>query len=616
MRAIVMPPLPPTSQATTDEQSPPTGNPPSFHFPRVARGKSWFSIGALFFLAIWLILMVTGRSDMLRDPGTFWHVVVGNKMLASGQVIREDCFSFTRAGYPWVADQWLAECGMAIVHRVAGWDGLLLVAVTLLASVYTWIAARLLRAGLHPLPTVLLLAAAMLTGSPQFHVRPLIATIALLSVTFGWLVDVGNGSRRLRQLWWLVPLFILWTNVHGGMLGGLGTVGFCIGGWCIADGIAILKDRDHSAEDRRINDCRNVAFRSAKERGFCGAKGDTCILANPGNSRQSTTAGTLQRAKCLIEPMALLLALAAAVLVSPYGLATPREWWETLAMPLPKLIVEHAPLDLTDAIGLGTLALAAGYLATLIGVFPQRPRITWLVPLVWFVLALLRVRNGPLFGVTAAIALADMLPHSAVGRWLQRRDLLAAVTDVSLPLPGTGGVEGGPAGEHCLSQAEAHRRERSVCQFTPLVLPAVVVAAAMMLQIGGIPVPVVGSGWARFDPARWPIELLPTLDEINRSSPEGTRIFNDMNFGGFLIYYAPRLRIFVDDRCPLYGTRFLLACERAGRQDPAQIDRWRRKYGFDYALVQTGEPFDRYLSKSTEWSLMKRSAAAALYRHK
>jgi hypothetical protein len=97
-----------------------------------------------------------------------------------------------------------------------------------------------------------------------------------------------------------------------------------------------------------------------------------------------------------------------------------------------------------------------------------------------------------------------------------------------------------------------------------------------------------------------------------------------------LIFHAPRLRIFVDDRCPLYGTEFLLACERARCKDPAQIDRWQRQYGFRYALVQSDtrlvrtdravmpndSPFDRYLSESAAWSLVKRSPVAALYRHR
>ena len=42
-----------------------------------------------------------------------------------------------------------------------------------------------------------------------------------------------------------------------------------------------------AGKDRRINNCRNVAFRSAKERGFRRAKGDTFIHANFKRKRAS-----------------------------------------------------------------------------------------------------------------------------------------------------------------------------------------------------------------------------------------------------------------------------------------------------------------------------------------
>ncbi len=145
------------------------------------------------------------------------------------------------------------------------------------------------------------------------------------------------------------------------------------------------------------------------------------------------------------------------------------------------------------------------------------------------------------------------------------------------------------------------------------ILPLVVVAAAAVLQMAGVRVPVVGRGWARFDPARWPVELLPKLSEIDRSAAEGTPIFNDLNFGGFLIYHAPRLRVFVDDRCSLYGADFLQAYDRARREEPAQIDRWQRQYGFAYALVETGGEFDRYLSAAMAWTPLGRTPAATLY---
>jgi hypothetical protein len=510
----------------------------------------------LLFLAIWLILLIAGRSAMFRDPGTFWHVVNGQKMLAAGQVIRKDPYSFTFAGKAWVAHQWLAECGMAALHDLAGWDGLLLATVTLLAGVYAWIAARLLRGGVHAGLTVLLVVMAMMLGAPQFHVRPLVVTVVLLAVTFAWLVDVEAGSRRLRQLWWLVPLFVLWTNVHGGILAGLGTAAVCLGGWCVAAVVDALRNRNAADE----------------------------------NSRGPTARGATRNA--LFESAALLLALIATTMVNPYGWALPQEWLDTLTMPLSDLIEEHTRLDLTEPIAWVTLALGAFYLVTLIGLWPRRPRVTWLVPLVWFVLAILRVRNASLFGVTAMIALADMLPYSRVGEWLRQRGWLVRPSPASLLPKGAG-------------------RSSAVA----IVAPVVVVAAALALQIGGIRVPVVGSGWARFDSARWPIELLPKLREIDRSSAEGTRIFNDMNFGGFLIYHTPRLRIFVDDRCPLYGTEFLRACKRARCEDPAQIDRWQRQYGFRYALVEAGGKSDGFLRDSREWILVDRSPAAALYRH-
>ncbi len=140
------------------------------------------------------------------------------------------------------------------------------------------------------------------------------------------------------------------------------------------------------------------------------------------------------------------------------------------------------------------------------------------------------------------------------------------------------------------------------------------IAAALCLQSGGIALPIFGSGWARFDSAHWPLDLLPELEKINQqAAPSDQRIFNDLRFGGFLIYHTPRLKIFIDDRCPLYGSEFLWAYDHARRYDPQQIDCWQRQYQFRYALVQAGSPFDRYLQQSEQWFLLGRSAAASLY---
>ena len=93
--------------------------------------------------------MLAGRSAMFRDPGTFWHVVVGENIISTRQVPREDLYSFTFHGQPWISDYWLAEIAMATIHRMAGWDGLLTVTAAILAGIYSFIAIRLSRAGIH-----------------------------------------------------------------------------------------------------------------------------------------------------------------------------------------------------------------------------------------------------------------------------------------------------------------------------------------------------------------------------------------------------------------------------------------------------------------------------------
>jgi hypothetical protein len=108
--------------------------------------------------------------------------------------------------------------------------------------------------------------------------------------------------------------------------------------------------------------------------------------------------------------------------------------------------------------------------------------------------------------------------------------------------------------------------------------------------------------------------LLPELEEVNRSVADGTPIFNDLNLGGFLIYHAPHLRVFVDDRCTVYGGDFLQTYDHARREDPAQIDRWQHQYGFQYALVATGGGFDRYLAGADGWTAVARTPPATLYR--
>lgn len=533
------------------------------------------------FLGVWLVLMVAGRSQLFRDPGTFWHTVLGRQILDQRAFVWTDSFSFTFAGQPYTARNWLAECGMALLHQWAGWDGLLLVTVSVLAGLYTWAGHRLIRVGMTGGLAILLTVLAIAASAYHFHARPHLATIVLLGWTFARLCDFEAGRLTIRELFWLVPVFVVWMNTHDGAIGGLATLVLVVAGWISVAVAGRLAGRDCSWLPRGP---------------MRDASSAQCDPANAGVGVESirsmhTTSDTTP----IVALVLLVLGCGATSLLTPYGWEVPKAWISILNSPVVSRVMdEHRPLfDSSDC--WPVVLFASVYLAALAGVRPPLWRVTWLIPLVWFYLACTRIRHGPLFAITAVIALADMWPHIAWVRWLDRSG--SVLFHLRSPDHAT-----------LASDAQADWPWRSFA--IPLALLSAVAASLTV----GVTAPVVGRGWARLDATHWPVDLLPELQRYEREHPDGTPIFNDMLFGGFLIYHTPGLRVFIDDRCELYGDERLEAYIAAMRKDSPLIEQWTRQYGFEIALVAPGSAFDSYFSHAPGWGRQFQTPAANLYR--
>jgi hypothetical protein len=151
------------------------------------------------------------------------------------------------------------------------------------------------------------------------------------------------------------------------------------------------------------------------------------------------------------------------------------------------------------------------------------------------------------------------------------------------------------------------------------IFPVALILASVALQATGIRTPVIGAGWVRLDHDRWPVELQETIrafEPLQPSPADPVRIFNECEFGGYLIFYAPGYRVFFDDRFELYGeamTReFVIAgTERTGEK----IKEWQERFGrFDAALVRNGGGFDEsFRSDRLKWECVKRTDSAAFY---
>ena len=163
------------------------------------------------FVAIWIVLMFAGRSRMFSDPGTFWHVVVGQIILSTGELVQADPFTFTHTGEPWIAQQWLGECLMAALHSLAGLDALLLATVTLIASVHAWLARRLIRNGMHAGLAVLVVVLCMAASAYHYHPRPQLLNLWFLGLTLAWLSEQLAEFYKPEEarLWLFTPQRLL-----------------------------------------------------------------------------------------------------------------------------------------------------------------------------------------------------------------------------------------------------------------------------------------------------------------------------------------------------------------------------------------------------------------------
>jgi hypothetical protein len=502
----------------------------------------------LLFLALWLILMVGGRSRFFQDSDTFWHTAVGDKILKDG-FFDKDPYSFTRAGEKWIPNQWLGEVLMALAHSIGGLDTLLLGAATILAALFTWLGVRLMCCGLHPAIAAVLVALAMAASSGHFHIRPHLATMVGFAITMAFLCDFETKRISLRQMTWLIPIYLVWSNIHGGVLGGLATFALAIFGWTLLWKIG---------------------------------------WESPVSSRRQ--AGTL---------VLIWLGCAATAFVNPYGWRLPAAWLDIYRMgSLPELIKEHAPLNVRDPNAWMILLMAMVYVGLLAMTRPRfasgsdrQPRLVWLLPLVWLILGVMRVRHAPLFAIGTLIAIADLFPRTSLAKnWQARGSDLFVPPNPTSAAP----VYGGAA----------------------FALPILLVALALSLQATNSKVLLIGRDWAQLDPQIWPVEIFQNMRFRERRS-EKLRMFNEYAYGGFLIYHDPDFAVFIDGRTELYGEEFLKEYVNPDGVPPTElITRWEAKYGkFNYALVGNYESpcYADHFRQSPDWIEDEKTDTAILY---
>ncbi len=457
--------------------------------------------------ALLFVLMIVAGARLLGDPDIYWHVVVGDWIVAHRAFPQVDPFSLTMAGQPWIAKEWGSQLLYAGAYHLGGWAGVAILAAAAIGLTFALL-ARFMARTLSPIAAMMSVMAAMLLAAPHIVARPHVLAMPFMVLWVGGLVTAADRTRAPSLF--LLPLMVAWANLHAGFTLGLALI------------IPLAIDAVWHAKP---HERRHLALLWLR---FCA------------------------------------LAVAAAC-VTPYGPQSILMTVRVLGLgPALGIVNEWKPQDFAQIGAFEIVLLGAFGFALYRGIKLPPLRIVLALGLVHMALA--HVRNGELVALLVPMIIARPL-NAQLGAYAKENqdgDVGAMPFDLRLVLAGTLIALLGIAG---LASARPLAPEKAVS-------PRGAVDAIEAAHI--------------------------------------TRIFNDYDFGGYLV--ARGLRPFIDGRTELYGGAFT-ARENAAvtLEDLSGFLKLLRQYDIQATLLNPARPANALLDRMPGWRRLYADNTAVVY---
>ncbi|MGH7722966.1 MAG: hypothetical protein ACRENL_09095 [Candidatus Dormibacteria bacterium] len=206
------------------------------------------SPGGLFLSAVMLAAAFPLTSP-IRDPDFWWHLRSGQLIIQHGGLLHTDPFTYTVSTHVWTMHEWLSEVLFAALYAIGG-----LAAVVVVLSLVSWLGVLCILARARfdsPRPLILGggMTLAVVAGYPIWGPRAQMITFAFSCLT---LLLVEHHLRRGgRTVLLLLPMFLVWGNLHSGFLTGLGFIAVVVAAEAIAH-LLHQEDRAPAARVRRL----------------------------------------------------------------------------------------------------------------------------------------------------------------------------------------------------------------------------------------------------------------------------------------------------------------------------------------------------------------------------
>jgi hypothetical protein len=170
-----------------------------------------------FVVVLALGLFAMAARGML-DPDIWWHLRTGQLILQNHHLFHADPYSFTRSGQPWINHEWLFDVLVFALYRLAGAGALIFTFALITLSTFLLV---FFRSPGKPYVAGVVTVLGAIASVSTWGARPQMISL-LLATVFLFLLE--RSDREPRILWSLVPLTVLWVNLHAGYALGIALI--------------------------------------------------------------------------------------------------------------------------------------------------------------------------------------------------------------------------------------------------------------------------------------------------------------------------------------------------------------------------------------------------------
>ncbi|MEW6381671.1 MAG: hypothetical protein AB1611_19000 [bacterium] len=176
---------------------------------------------ALLFICL-VTLAFTLNISQMSNNDIWMHLKNGELILKNRHFLYKDTYSFRTIGMPWVNHEWLAGVIFYLVYQIGAVNALIFfkALMVVLLTVFMVATCRLTRNRWTVFYPIIVFA--LFNAAVRFLDRPHMFTEMFVPIFF--YILFAYKYQRKDYLIWLPVLLLLWVNIHGGFVVGMGII--------------------------------------------------------------------------------------------------------------------------------------------------------------------------------------------------------------------------------------------------------------------------------------------------------------------------------------------------------------------------------------------------------